>query len=193
MAVRYLRASISLLFIATMIMEGRGDMAPQVLFQKLKNALKADNNTLYQMQKEFFPLQGLPRDYVYLNVTVGKTLTGRCAGYSSPGVLSNLTYCQSFQWSSSPILNLISNDQFLILDNVLSRLVQNYFQRRSWLSVKLQIDSLPSNVSKEKLLEGLLQLLNWVCAFCILYAHYLVLLVWYTYVCVCVRPVWHVS
>ena len=177
MAVRYLHASISLLFIATMIMGGRGDMAPRVLFQKLEGAFKADNKTLYEIQKAFFPFQGLPRDYVYLNATVGKTLTGRCTGYSSPGVLSNFTYCQSFQWSSSPILDLISNDQLLILDNVLSRLVQKFFQRRSWLSVNLQIDSLPSNVSKENLLEGLLQLLNWVCAFCIFYAHYLVLLV----------------
>ena len=172
MAIRNLRVSIALLLIATMSMGGRSDMAPQVLFQKLKNALTADNDTLYQMRKAFFPLQGLPRDYVYLNVTVGKTLTKRCAGYSSPGVLSNFTYCQSFQWSSSPILDLISNDQFLILDNVLSRLVQSWFQRRSWLAVGLQIDSLPSSVSKENLLEGLLQLLNWVCAFCALSAHY---------------------
>ena len=173
MAVRNLPGSITLLLIATMTMGGRSDMAPQVLFQKLKNALIVDNDTLYQMQKAFFPLQGLPRDYVYLNVTVGKTLTKRCAGYSSPDVLSNFTYCQSFQWSSSPILGLISNDQFLILDNVLSRLVQIWFQRRSWLAVRLQIDSLPSSVSKENLLEGLLQLLNWVCVFSALSAHYL--------------------
>ena len=43
------RISLSLL-IAALIMGGRGDMAPRVLFQKLEEAFKADNKTLYQMQ-----------------------------------------------------------------------------------------------------------------------------------------------
>ena len=174
MAVRltqYARISLSLL-IATLIMGGRGDMAPQVLFQKLEEAFKADNKTLYQMQGAFFPVQESPNDYVYfdVSVTIDSIVPGECPGYSSSlGVSTNFRYHKKFQWSRSPFLDLISNDQLLAMDNVLSRTVYNSIQRHSWLTVQLHIGSLPCNVSKNDVLEALIQLLSWVCKFmCIL-------------------------
>lgn len=44
-----------------------------------------------------------------------------CGGHPpSSGTLTNHSYYHEFQWSSSPLLNLISVDQVLILDNILS-------------------------------------------------------------------------
>ena len=161
---RYSHISLSLL-IAAVIMGGRGDMAPRLLFQKLEDAFKTDNKTLYQMQGAFFPVQESPRDYVHFDMSVTIGSMPSCLGYScSPDVQStNFQYHQKFQWSRSPFLDLISNDQLLVMDNVLTRTVDNTIQCHSWLTVQLHIDSIPYNVSENDVLEALIQLLSWVC------------------------------
>ena len=59
-------ATISFLFIATMVVHSREDMAPQVLFEKLEDALKTNKQTLYLLRNAFFPPHHLPRDLVNL-------------------------------------------------------------------------------------------------------------------------------
>jgi len=88
---------------------------------------------------------------------------GSCGEYHPlPDKLINFPYYQEFQWSSSPLLNLISVDQLLILDNVISRGIHQHFERHDFLPVSLHIDTLPCNTSKDDLLESLMQLLPWV-------------------------------
>ena len=70
MSMQNVLAAISFLFIATMVVHSRGDVAPQVLFQKLEDALKTNKQTLYLLQKTFFPSQHLSRDLVNLDVHV---------------------------------------------------------------------------------------------------------------------------
>ena len=76
--------------------------------------------------------------------------------------LINFSFYQEFQWSRSPLLNLISVDQLLILDNVISRGIHHDMERHDFLPVSLHIDTLPCSTSKDDLLEALMQLLPWV-------------------------------
>lgn len=163
---RYSHISLSLL-IAALIMGGSGDMAPQLLFQKLEDAFKTDNKTLYQMQGAFFPVQESPRDYVHFDMSVTIGSPPSCLGHSCSSDMqsTNLRYHRRFQWSRSPFLDLISNDQLLVMDNVLTRTVDNTIQRHSWLTVQLHIDSISYNVSENDVLEALIQLLSWVCKY----------------------------
>ena len=96
--------------------------ATQVVYQKLEDALVADPNLKYLIKLAFFSSQTLSRDLVYLNVcvTVGSVQPGSCENSSLPGGQSNFSYCQRFQWSSSVLVNFISFDQLVILDNVIS-------------------------------------------------------------------------
>ena len=160
--------TVSFLFIATMVVHSRGDMAPQVLFQKLEDALKTNKQTLYLLRKAFFPQHHLSRDLVNLDVhvTICSVLPEKCDEHcAASGAISNFSYTQRFQWSSSPLLDLIPSGQFLTLDNVLSTIVYQVALHRSWLSVELQIESFPNDVSENDLLEALIELLCWVCIF----------------------------
>ena len=124
MSMQNVLTTISFLFIATTVVHSRGDVAPQVLFQKLEDALKTNKQTLYLLQKTFFPSQHLPRDLVNLDVhvTVCSVLPDKCDEQcAASGAISNFSYTQRFQWSSSPLLDLIPSGQLLTLDNVLSR------------------------------------------------------------------------
>ena len=165
MAIQNNYISISLLLILATSVQCDDHMAPQLVHQKLENALKTNTKMLYLMQGAFFPFYGFPQDFVFLDVCI-VVGTGRCNKNSSfSGVLSNSSYHQKFQWSSSVLLDLISNDQLLIMDNVLCRAVQNGIRHCSWFPMTLQIDSLPGSVSEKDLLEALIQLLYWVCVF----------------------------
>ena len=111
-------ATISLLFIATMLVHSREDMAPQVLFQKLEDALKTNKQTLYLLRKAFFPPHHLPRDLVNLDVhvTVCNVVPEKCDEHcATSGAISNCSYTQKFQWSSSPLLDLIPCGHLLTL------------------------------------------------------------------------------
>ena len=161
-------ATISFLIIATMLVHSREDMAPQVLFQKLEDALKTNKQTLYLLRNAFFPPHHLPRDLVnlHVHVIVCSVLPEKCDEHcAASGAISNFSYTQRFQWSSSPLLDLIPSGQLLTLDNVLSRVIYHETFHRSWLSVELQIDSFPNDVSENDLLEALIQLLCWVSIF----------------------------
>ena len=161
MAAQNKHTSISLLFTLAICVHC-DHMPPQVVHQKLENALKTNRDTLYLMQGAFFPFDGFPPDFVYLDVCIAVG-TGRCNTFS--GVLNNSSYHQKVQWSSTALLDLISNDQLLIMDNVWCRAVQNGIRHCSWLPMHLQIDSLPGGISEKDLVEALIQLLFWVCVF----------------------------
>jgi len=120
----------------------------------------------YLMQHTFFPSHGPSRDRIFIivNVTVGSMMPGSCDG--SPlldDTPTNFSFYQEFQWSRSPLLNLISVDQLLILDNVISENIYNTVQHHEFLHVSLNIDALPCNTSEDDLLKALMQLLPWVC------------------------------
>ena len=71
MAIKTLHASISLIVLAAaVVVQSNSHVTPQVIYQKLEDALSADKDVLYRMQVAFFPSQSLSRDLVYLNVCV---------------------------------------------------------------------------------------------------------------------------
>ena len=117
------------------------------------------------MREAFFPAQSLSRDLVYLNicVTVGGVQHESCDNSSLPGGQSNFTYCKWFHWSSSALVNLISIDQLLIMDNVISESIIRVVLHRKHLEVNLQIDTLPCEITEDDILAALMQLLPWVC------------------------------
>ena len=166
---------LSLFFITTMVVHGRGDKAPHALFQKLEDALKTNKQTLYLLRKTFFPSQHLPRDLVnlHVHVTVYGVLSNKCDEHCpASGAISNVSYTQTFQWSSSPLLDLIPSGQLLTLDNVLSRTVYQDTFHHSSLPVELQIDSFPIDATEKDLLEALIQLLCWVSTFICIKRYY---------------------
>ena len=166
MGMKTLHASISLILLAAaVVVQSNSHVTPQVIYQKLEDALIADKGVLYRMQEAFFPSQSLSRDLVYLNicVTVGSVQHENCDNFSLPGGQSNLSYCQLFQWSSSALSNLISIDQLVILDNVISESIIRVIWHKKYLEVELQIDTLPCGTAEDDMLAALMQLLPWVC------------------------------
>ena len=167
MAIRTLHASIFLILLAAaLVVESTPTVAPQVVYQKIKDALTADSSVLYLMQEAFFPSQSLSRDLVYLNVcvTVGGVRPGRCEDFNGQ---SNFSYCQYFQWSSLALLNFISFDQLLILDNIISESIIRMIMYRDYIDVPLHIDTLPCETTENDILTALMQLLPWVCISCL--------------------------
>ena len=116
------------------------------------------------MQEVFVSSKILPRDLVYLHacVTVGNVLPGDCDNSSLPGGQSNFRYCQWFQWGSSALVDLISVDQLLILDNVISYNVFLIIEHRGRVDVPLYIDTLPCETTEDDILAALMQILPWV-------------------------------
>ena len=166
MGMKTLHASISLIVLAAaVVVQSNSHVTPQVIYQKLEDALIADKGVLYHMQEVFFPSQSLSQDLVYLNicVTVGNVQHENCDNSSLSGGQSNLSYCQWFQWSSSALSNLISIDQLVILDNVISESIIRIIWHRKYLEVELQIDTLPCGTAEDDMLAALMQLLPWVC------------------------------
>ena len=138
--------------------------ATQFVYQKLEDALIADPNLKYLIKLAFFSSQMLSHDLVYLNVcvTVGSVQPGSCENSSLPGGQSNFTYCQRFQWSSSALVNFISFDQLVILDNVISESIFANMVHWKYLDFPIQIDALPFCTTKDDILAALMQLLPWV-------------------------------
>ena len=168
MAMKTLHTNISLILLAAAVfVQSNPHMTPQVIYQKLEDALIADKGVQYHMQEAFFPSQSLSQDLVYLNVcvTVGGVQHENCVNFSLPGDQSNFSYCQDFQWSSSALSNLISIDQLVILDNVISESIICIVWHRKHLEVNLQIDTFPCETTEDDipLLAALMQLLPRVC------------------------------
>ena len=165
MAVRELNTTIFLflLIAAAMIGQIESHVASEAVYLKLQNVLLTDQNSQYVMQRAFFPSQDFSPDWLYLNVcvTVNSAQPGGCGDFNGQ---SNFSYCQKFQWSSSALANLISIDQLLILDNVISENIIRFTQHWKYLHFSLHIDSLPCNATKDDILTALLQLLPWVSA-----------------------------
>ena len=57
---------------------------------------------------------------------------------------------------------MISDDQLLVLDNVLVDRINHVITHQAELEVPLQIDVLPCHVTVDYILEALMQLLPWV-------------------------------
>ena len=148
-----------------MIVQSKSDVAIQDTYQKLEKSLLQNHFVTHQMQEAFFPTQNLPLDLLRLHVCVmvGSVQPGNCDSSFLPGGQGNFSYCQKFQWSRSVLLNLISVDQLLVLDNVIIDHINHIIkQRDADLQVPLQIDTLPCDVTEDDILEALLQLLPWV-------------------------------
>ena len=168
MAMQMLHASIWLiLLVAAVVVKCNPNIAPQVVSQKLKDALITDKGVLYRMQEAFFPSQSLSHDMVFLNicVTVSGVQPESCENSSLVGGQNNFTYCQNFQWSSSALVGLISFDQLLILDNVISESIVRIIIHREYIDVSLHIDSVPCGTTENDILPALIQLLPWVCMY----------------------------
>ena len=164
-----MHASIFLiLLVAVVVVQSNPHVAPQVIYQKLEDALIADSSVLYLMQEAFFPSQSLSQDLIYLNVcvTVGGVQPGRCNNSSLFSGQSNFSYCQYFQWSSSALLNFISFDQLLILDTVTSESIIHMIMHREYLHVPLHIDTVPCETTEDDILAALMQLLPRVYVTC---------------------------
>ena len=117
------------------------------------------------MQEAFFPSQSLSHDMVYLNicVTVGSVQHESYENSSLPGGQSNFSYCQQFQWSSSALVDFISFDQLMILDNVISESIICIIVHRDYVHMLLHIDTLPCDTTEDDILTALMQVLPWVC------------------------------
>jgi len=159
-----------------MTAQSTNNTASQAVYQKLEHALITDSKAGYSMQDTFFPTQGLSLDLIFIqvNVTVDSMLPKSCSRHPpSPGTSTKFSYCQKFQWSSSPLLNLISVDQLLILDNVISEWIYHTMEHHDFLQFALRIDTLPCDTSEDDLLEALMQLLPQVStsihAFCMVF------------------------
>ena len=140
-------------------MVAQSHIASEILHQKLEDSLSMNHKVLYQMYEAFFLSQNLPPDWLYLHVcvTVGSEHPRSCE--------SNFKYCQTFQWSSSALVDVISFDQLLIMDNVISECIIHTIDHQIYLSVPLHIDNLPCGITEDDILPVLMQLLSWVCAY----------------------------
>ena len=167
MATWTLHASISVLMTIAMTVQSTNHFAPQVVYQRLEHALITNSEVRWLMQHKFFPSQGLSPNkiFFYVNVTIESMLLVSCDERSPvlTGKTMNFSYYQEFQWSSSPLLDLISVDQLLILDNVIIVTIYNAIEHHQFLPVSLHIDTLPCNTSEDDLLEVLMRILPWVC------------------------------
>ena len=161
MAMRVQHTNISLFLLmaaAAMMGQSESHVVSEAVYLKLHNVLLTDQKNRYMMQRVFFPSQDFPPDWLYLNVCVTVS-SGRCDNFDGQ---SNFSYCQKFQWSSSAMTNLISIDQLLILDNVISENIVRFTQHRKYLHFPLRIDSLPCYVTEDDIMAALMQLLPWV-------------------------------
>ena len=167
---------LSLLAATAQVVESHLQIAPQVVYQKLENALIADSSLLYMMREVFVPSKILPQGLVYFHicVTVGSTQPLDCVNSSLPGGRNIFPYNQDFQWSSSALVDMISFDQLFILDNVISYSVFSMIERREYIDVPLQIDTFPCEPTEDDILAAFMQLLPWVC------------IIMYIHVCTCI-------
>ena len=162
---RVMHTYLFLILLATVVViHSKPHIASRVLYHKLEDALVSDSSLLYMMQEVFISSKIFPHNLVRLQVcvTVDRVLPGDCDNSSLFGGQNNFTYCQWFQWSSSALVNLISIDQLLILDNVISHNVFRTTQHRGYIDVTLHVDALPCKTTEDDILAGLMQLLPWV-------------------------------
>ena len=156
--------SFLLLTVAVVIVQSKSDIVIQDTYQKLEKSLIQNRFLLHQLQETFFPSQNLPPDSVHLHVcvTVGSVQPGNCDNCFLTGGQGNFSYCREFQWSRSVLLNLISDDQLLVLDNVIIKRINYVITHQAVLKVPLQIDTLHCDVTVDDILEAVMQLLPWV-------------------------------
>ena len=148
-------------------------IASHVVYHKLEDALISDSSLLYMMQEIFISSKMLPHDLVFLRVcvTVGSMQHGSCDNSSLLGGQRNFTYCRTFQWSSSALVDLISVEQLLILDNVITYSVFRIIQHHGHVHVPLHIDTLPCETTEDDILAALMQILPWVGIYIYIYLH----------------------
>ena len=164
MAMRTLHGVVLMTLLTVAVLaQSKPHTLTQVVYQKLEEALVADPNLKYLIKLAFFSSQTLSHDLVYhVCVTVGSVQPGSYNNSSLPGGQSNFSYCQRFQWSSSALVNFISFDQLVILDNVISESIFNNMVHRKYTDFPIKIDALPFCTTKDDILAALMQLLPWV-------------------------------
>ena len=161
-----MRAQFSCIFLISLLVAViTGESKNHIVYQKLEDTLTGNKTALYEIQKAFFPLKGSSRDVVYLHVCVAVGSVQQPGSYdnsSLTGGQSNFTYCQRFQWSSSALVDLISVDQLLILDNILSEDIIHVIEHHEYMEFPLHIYNLPYDIKDDDILEALMRLLPWV-------------------------------
>ena len=181
-----LQANIFLVLLAaTVTVQSKRQIytASQGVNQKLEDALFSNSSLLYMMQEVFIQSSLVPHDLVYLNVcvTVEHLHPGNCDNSSLPDGQSNFSYCQKFQWSSSALVNLISIDQLLILDNVITESFVREIMHRDYIDIQLHIDTIPCEATENDITAALMQLLPWVCV-CVYTYTYVLMTIYYAYI-----------
>ena len=172
---------LALLAATAQVVESQLQIAPQVVYQKLENALIADSSLLYKLQEVLISSKIVPQGLVHFHicVTVSSMQLLDCVNSSLPGGQNIFPYYQDFQWSSSALVDMISFDQLFILDNVISYSVFSSIERHDDIFVPLQIDTLPCEPTRDELQAAFMQLLPWVCI--IMY----MVCISFMYVCAC--------
>ena len=128
------------------------------LHQKLEDA--GTRLFCVKCKKHFIPAKGSSQDVVYFNVfvTVASVEPQSCddSSFKVRDGQSNFSYCQKFQWSSSALVDLISTNQLLILDNVISENIIHVIEHQKYMAVPLQIDTLPCDIRVDDILTALM-------------------------------------
>lgn len=150
------------------------------LYQALEDALISNQEALYMLKQVFFP--GVPTPIREANVLQ----FGPCVEFNITEQLNFTTtdqqpfpndsvslegsrlyrYCFSLRWTTSPLLNLITVDQLLVLDNVFGDLIYSTIAggtKYNAIMFTLRVPSFPCIPTEEDSLEALSMLLCWVC------------------------------
>ena len=102
------------------------------LYQRLEDTLVNDSQMLFVLRQAFFPLHRTTRPAISIRVCieVGEIRSVSCnrEGHSGEQAFSNnasANKCWWYQWTSSSLLSLLTVDELLAFDNVLSPLLYN--------------------------------------------------------------------
>ena len=163
-----------------------------LIYKKLESIMTNDTETLYLMRQAFFPAS-VTHFLETERVNVVKIRVCWVPDKARPPPSCNSldsnnqtakteTRCWHFRWSSLPVLNMITIDQLLAFDPMLtswvySRLVDHTGHRQFLLVFDISPDLSPCTPSEDDLTQATVLLLTWVSAGIYLCMHYLSLLV----------------
>ena len=130
----------------------------------VEDALVGTSEILYRMQQVFFPTLHIhlrPVEIVIMEPCINVD-SFNCTDNSASG---NYSKCWQFQWSNSPLLNVITVDELLAFENVFTSKVYSRIagsMQENVMKIPIHIDSLPCAVSESDILQVLALTLNWV-------------------------------
>ena len=132
------------------------------VYEKVEDALVSNPEILYMIRQVFLQtlhIQLPPVDVVDIEPCIKVDRFEDC---SAKG---NYSKCWQFQWSNSPLLNVITVDELLAFENVFSVVVYSRIAGSvigRYLTIPLHIDSLPCTVSESEILQTLAMIISWV-------------------------------